>query len=820
VKRISALMIVILVMCFIVPSAASAAGVLPTGMATVTDYRKTFQAFDYVSGAMVSSGGDFWIADDPTGPLGHNWEAGGNTEGILDMGAVGFNDVSLAPATGYLSQLLVQDGHTYVTSSPIKGRYGKFHVDDIIRPGDRPGITVTQFVITYAYQPDGSRDLTTAVSPTPATQPAVNQPPVTQPPVVTNPGVSGTGSGTIPAGGGLYENYQGSPDIGGDVRMQYWHAQTFTALSDHQVDSVKLLAYRIGYPGTLIVSLRATDYSGHPYGYDLASGTTSGDTLPLSQSGEWREITFYQPVFLTGGARYAIVARAPGGGGGNAVKWLTDTSSPDYTGGNREASGDAGANWQSDFDSDYLFLLIGPASGTNQTGGGGTANGGQSSTWDTGSSGSGQSAGTTSTGWYAGEGGGGSLPPGVWKSWESVSSPWVTLGPDQICVDTTSNGWDMGAKTQRTWGTDVNYVVEFEFKTNKDSISGVRIWQDGFAFVVLSWGNTVVLYSGNYDSHEQTKTQLAANRWYRMKIVVTKDADTRFGKYDLYVDGQYVGTMHSSEFDMIRECGGNCILIGKFSESILDRVGLCWRNIYVTFGPGGASATGGATTGATDTTGTGSTQGTVTNTGMSTSQGTGPGAGTTTTAGARLVAESRTASPGDTVLLPVKLENAQGIGSLGYSVQYDPLVIEYVKADKGSIFSDDTSFVTNVPQPGTIIIAYATSGAVSGSGTAAQLEFKAIGPQGSQSAVTLSDITATGSAGGQVAIDTLSGQVIIAQKTKGDGDGDGRVTVLDALVALKMYVKAMPENLVLDVNNDSKVTPEDARQILKMAKPK
>jgi hypothetical protein len=46
--------------------------------------------------------------------------------------------------------------------------------------------------------------------------------------------------------------------------MQYWHAQTFTALSDHQVDSVKLLAYRIGYPGTLIVSLRATDYSGHP----------------------------------------------------------------------------------------------------------------------------------------------------------------------------------------------------------------------------------------------------------------------------------------------------------------------------------------------------------------------------------------------------------------------------------------------------------------------------------------------------------------------------------------------------------------------------
>jgi hypothetical protein len=176
-------------------------------MATVTDYRKTFQAFDYVSGAMVSSGGDFWIADDPTGPLGHNWEAGGNTEGILDMGAVGFNDVSLAPATGYLSQLLVQDGHTYVTSSPIKEGTESFTSTTL--SGRRPAGYNRNAVRYHICLSAGRvRDLTTAVSPTPATQPAVNQPPVTQPPVVTNPGVSGTGSGTIPAGGGLYENYQ------------------------------------------------------------------------------------------------------------------------------------------------------------------------------------------------------------------------------------------------------------------------------------------------------------------------------------------------------------------------------------------------------------------------------------------------------------------------------------------------------------------------------------------------------------------------------------------------------------------------------------
>lgn len=175
---------------------------------------------------------------------------------------------------------------------------------------------------------------------------------------------------------------------------------------------------------------------------------------------------------------------------------------------------------------------------------------------------------------------------------------------------------------------------------------------------------------------------------------------------------------------------------------------------------------------------------------------------------------------GDTVLVPVRLENAQGIGSLGYSIKYDPAVIQFVKADKGAVIPTDASFIPNSPQPGTVIIAYATSGAINGSGAAAQLEFKAVGTQGSQSALTLFEITATSSSGGQVNISPASGQVTIGQKIKGDGTGDGQVTVLDALMALKMYVKASTENLVLDVNNDGKVTPEDARQILNMAKPK
>ena len=176
--------------------------------------------------------------------------------------------------------------------------------------------------------------------------------------------------------------------------------------------------------------------------------------------------------------------------------------------------------------------------------------------------------------------------------------------------------------------------------------------------------------------------------------------------------------------------------------------------------------------------------------------------------------------PGDTVLVPVRLENAQGIGSLGFTLSYNPAIIQYIKADKGAVIPTDATFVPNSPQQGTIILAYATSGNINGSGTAAQLEFKALGAQGSQSAITLSEVAATSSGGGQVTVSPSNGQVTVGQKIKGDGNGDGQVTVLDALMALKMYVKAMVESLALDVNSDGKVTPEDARQILKMAKPK
>ncbi len=738
----SVVLVVLVIASFIAPANVLAADVLPTYYATVLDFDRVHQAMDYMTGGMVSSGGDFWIADRTTGDLAHNWEGGGNTEGIIDMGEVKFDEVNEAPATGYQTDAIALEGHTYVTSSPMKGRYGKFYIDGIVRAA-----AATQYSIRYAYQPSGSRNLRTTASQAQTAQPAVTQPATT----------GGTYSGAATsAGGGFYENYQGSPDVGGDVRMNYWHGQTFTSQSDHQANAVSLMAYRIGYPGTLIVSLRATGSGGHPAGYDLASGSTSGDTLPLSQSGEWREITLSQPVDLIAGTRYAIVARAPGGGGGNAVKWLTDTTAPDYPGGNREASGDSGASWQSDLNSDYLFEILGPTSGSTQTGTG---------------AGGGQSAGTTTTG-----------------SWDTSSGGATAGGVSGTATGTTGTGATTSSATVTVPPVDSGSGTLHLTCVNKDnSEKTCCCFQAGHTY--------------QFGPYNVSSISVIFDTGRRLTCQSTVDLQVeKGGVWQTIKQVKATSSSGGSELAPIKaDVQVNDVISGfRISDGCVCCIDNSEITIYLLGGAVPASPTVSPVTTAPSSTGTVATA----------------------AAGPRLIAESRVAMTGDTVLVPLKLENARSIGSLGYSVQYDPAVIEFVKADKGAAIPDDASFIPNSPQPGTVIIAYATSGAINGNGTAAQLEFKAIGSQGSQSAISLSEITATGTTGGQIDISPVGGQVTIGQKIKGDGTGDGRVTVLDALMALKMYVKAMAENLVLDVNNDGKVTPEDARQILKMAKPK
>lgn len=69
------------------------------------------------------------------------------------------------------------------------------------------------------------------------------------------------------------------------------------------------------------------------------------------------------------------------------------------------------------------------------------------------------------------------------------------------------------------------------------------------------------------------------------------------------------------------------------------------------------------------------------------------------------------------------------------------------------------------------------------------------------------------------------GMLSIQQRILGDGDGDGRVTAVDALIALRMAAQAaaadppldIPVELTLDMDGDGAITIEDARKILVLA---
>lgn len=163
-------------------------------------------------------------------------------------------------------------------------------------------------------------------------------------------------AGVAQAAANLYEYHNTDDDGNGRFYSLGWLAQTFTAGSNHSVTSVKLKLSRGNSPGTITVSIRATD-GVHPTGPDLTSGTTDGDTLTTSPAGGWREIalTSYN---LTGGTKYAIVLRAPGGDGSNYVDWRYD-STGGYAGGNFEHSLNSGTTWMTYADFDFMFEVYG-----------------------------------------------------------------------------------------------------------------------------------------------------------------------------------------------------------------------------------------------------------------------------------------------------------------------------------------------------------------------------------------------------------------------------------------------------------------------------
>ena len=158
----------------------------------------------------------------------------------------------------------------------------------------------------------------------------------------------------------LYENYAINDD---DYRTVYdiqWRAQTFTPSTPHKITSVDLKIARIDTPGTLTVSIRATDGYGLPTGGDLCSGTYDADTLgtDTSASCPWTNIPFSVYADLES-TMYAIVCRTQGSASIDSMAWRSDETSPTYSGGTVVRSSDSGVTWITVDTADFMFKEYG-----------------------------------------------------------------------------------------------------------------------------------------------------------------------------------------------------------------------------------------------------------------------------------------------------------------------------------------------------------------------------------------------------------------------------------------------------------------------------
>ena len=178
--------------------------------------------------------------------------------------------------------------------------------------------------------------------------------------------------------------------------------------------------------------------------------------------------------------------------------------------------------------------------------------------------------------------------------------------------------------------------------------------------------------------------------------------------------------------------------------------------------------------------------------------------------------ESITMQKGKEARITVMMCNAKDLANMDFSISYNPSVLRFKDAEKGSLNSNSL-FESNEISSGNVKISFASSKGVSGSGSIAILIFDVVGSNGDSTTLTGNVNTASTSSGSPISITINPGKFTVGSSVPGDCDGDGLVTSKDALAALQMSVEKLKVDLCYDVTGDGTVNSADAREILKKA---
>ena len=213
-------------------------------------------------------------------------------------------------------------------------------------------------------------------------------------------------------------------------------------------------------------------------------------------------------------------------------------------------------------------------------------------------------------------------------------------------------------------------------------------------------------------------------------------------------------------------------------------------------------------------------------------------------------------SPLSTVTIPITIKKADNIGSMNLALTYNSAILQATDVIPGAL-TQDAIIETNLDADGIRIGLIDTNG-ISGDGTLFYVKFNVtavssadnestnksppvssvfdnkkftLGGSGilntpsfheiseketNYSPLNIKSVFVSDLTGNKITAMAVNGTFTVGAK-KGDVNGDGDITSVDALMALKMSVNELEVNLVADMDDDGQVLANDALQIMNIA---
>ncbi len=211
-----------------------------------------------------------------------------------------------------------------------------------------------------------------------------------------------------------------------------------------------------------------------------------------------------------------------------------------------------------------------------------------------------------------------------------------------------------------------------------------------------------------------------------------------------------------------------------------------------------------------------------------------------------VVVGSAKATHGDTVQIPVEIRNADKIGSMDIALAYPSQVLQFIDVIPGSLTQN--SLLEHNVEDGRIRVGIVETNGISGDGSLFYMRFRVTGEPKQEDmgnvmrmdtgivgriypdvteyfgksgySLVLEELSVYDTDGSRINAIGINGTFSLVSEeemNRGDVNGDGKITSVDALMALQMAVGKLEARGVADMDEDGKVTSKDAMEIMKVA---